>query len=258
MSTTYLGKEIPTNRIPPRKKPLDTAWLVMTSGILTVLGASSFLLSDLTQSTAPPKPLVTSSGISRTFAEEPPIIIAGPGTAVAPPAASTTTGTTTSLDSHACDLPQLQTYEDKDQNVKTTGKDLNFDIFPLLPHYLNEPPATTTTPPTTTTGTTPSPSGCYPALWGLDVLRLLSYKVLSLLNWLAFVIAILTTVYSGLLYIGGFANEGNIKKAKSLILTVYVGLAIVLLARVILYGTIKSISDGNIKSIDVQLNSTTP
>jgi len=96
----------------------------------------------------------------------------------------------------------------------------NGDIFPLLdPHIFSL-----------------DLSGCNPTNWNLNVFWVLGYKVLFLLNWLADVLAVLLTIYAGLLYISGFANEGNVKKAKALLITCYVGLAIVFGARMILLG----------------------
>lgn len=86
---------------------------------------------------------------------------------------------------------------------------------------------------------------CPSSRWNLDVARYFAYKALTIINWLASTVAVILTVYAGLLYIGGFASEGNIKKAKSILIASYVGLVIVILARVILYGSIQTTLKNN-------------
>ena len=83
---------------------------------------------------------------------------------------------------------------------------------------------------------------CSPAYWNIGIFQILAYKILTLLEWLAAAMAIIFTVYAGLLYISGFANEKNVSKAKSILTATYLGLAIVLLSRVILYGSIQLFS----------------
>jgi hypothetical protein len=92
-------------------------------------------------------------------------------------------------------------------------------IFPVIPEVLK-------------TG------GCTPALWDRSVGVYLLNKGLIILNWLAATLAVLLTLYAGLLYISGFAKEENVKKAKTLLIGVYAGLAIVILARVIVSSTV--------------------
>lgn len=109
-------------------------------------------------------------------------------------------------------------------------------IFPLLPtNILSQAPSSGTT------------FGCTPPYWNLDIFKVLAWKIIGLLNWVALTIAVILTIYSGLLYISGFANEGNVKKAKSILIAAYVGLIIVLTARIILFGTIQTLTQ---KSID--------
>lgn len=99
-------------------------------------------------------------------------------------------------------------------------------VFPIIPEEL-------------------SPKGqCPPTQWDLMVVRYFSYKLLTAANYLAYILAILFTVWAGILYISGFANEQNTKKAKAIVIGAYVGLLIVILARTILYGSIQTTLDG--------------
>lgn len=92
---------------------------------------------------------------------------------------------------------------------------------------------------------------CTPADWTFEIYEILAWKILIILNWLAGTLAILFTIYAGLLYIGGFANEGNIKKAKSILIATYLGLVLVIMARVILYGTIAIFSKNGVNPSDL-------
>lgn len=89
---------------------------------------------------------------------------------------------------------------------------------------------------------------CTPAVWDRSVIVYLIAKALIMLNWFATTLAILFTLYAGLLYISGFAKEDNVKKAKTLLIATYVGLAIVLLARVIIFSAVDLLSDSPSKS----------
>lgn len=118
-------------------------------------------------------------------------------------------------------------------------------IFPLIPSGLyggNLPDGT--------------PSKCTVSLWNLSVFQVLIYKALGLLNWILFVFALSFTVYAGVLYISGFANEGNVKKARGILVGTYVGLIIALSARLIMGGVVAAFGDSNttnaLKSPDSQ------
>ena len=126
--------------------------------------------------------------------------------------------------------------------LKTHGVDPNV-AFPFIPHGLIDPNA------------------CNPTLWGLDVYKILAWKALVFLNWGAGALAILLTVYAGLLYVSGFAKEDNVKTAKKILVACYVGLAIVFSARIILYGTWQAFNDTpgvDFDSVQVNLTTGTP
>ncbi|CAN5136657.1 hypothetical protein BH11PAT4_BH11PAT4_1890 [soil metagenome] len=89
------------------------------------------------------------------------------------------------------------------------------------------------------------PDGCNPQGWNRRIFAFLAYKVLAIANYLAGAIAIIATVYGGILYLGGFAGEENVKRAKSIIIGAYVGFAIVLLARLVVQGSFYFFGDGS-------------
>jgi hypothetical protein len=95
----------------------------------------------------------------------------------------------------------------------------NIRLFPLIPESFRDK------------------DGCNPQGWNRRIMAFLAYKVLALANYLAGAVAIIATIYGGILYLGGFAGEENVKKAKSIIIGAYVGFAIVLLARLIVQGS---------------------
>jgi hypothetical protein len=74
---------------------------------------------------------------------------------------------------------------------------------------------------------------CSQGFWPREVAFWFIFKALAFLNWLALAAAILLIMFGALLYITAFANEGNAKKGKSLIIGALVGLSIVFLAKVI-------------------------
>lgn len=83
---------------------------------------------------------------------------------------------------------------------------------------------------------------CPPTQWNLTVIRYFAEKSLVFLNWFAAAVAILLTVWAGLLYMAGFLNEANTKTAKTVLTNTYIGLIIVMLARLIVFGRIQSIT----------------
>jgi len=78
---------------------------------------------------------------------------------------------------------------------------------------------------------------CSISYWNKEIFILFGYKILRFLNWVAGVIAIIATLWAGVLYIAGYISEKNITRAKSMLTTVWGGLVIVLAARYILAST---------------------
>lgn len=104
------------------------------------------------------------------------------------------------------------------------GTPKSSQIFPIIPDALRS-------------------GDCSPAIWDRSVIIYLIAKALIILNWFATTLALLFTLYAGLLYISGYAKEDNVKKAKTLLIATYVGLAIVILARVIIFSAVDLLSD---------------
>jgi len=99
------------------------------------------------------------------------------------------------------------------------SKNIKGDIFPFIPDSLRS-------------GT------CAPEYWDRTVFIYFILKILAILNWFAGAAAIILTVYAGLLYISGYAREENVKKAKTLLIGTYVGLIIVYMARLLVFGAV--------------------
>lgn len=218
MPSTFLGKPIPRHRLPERSRPQRNPVL----GI-ALLGLAGLLAVLAVQLNFAPAGLVSNAGISWLKAET--ALAASPTPAVSLSPRPSPSPTPYNSANDPCSLASLRAH-----GVNPTI------LFPFVPPGLLSPDDT----------------GCSPARWGLDVFKLLTYKILGILNWLAFTLAIIFTVYAGLLYVAGFANEANVKKAKSILIACYVGLAVVIGARIILYGTISAFSNGNITPNEIE------
>jgi len=117
-------------------------------------------------------------------------------------------------------------YPTSDHNMHGT----KLSLFPLIPpEILN-------------------PTGCGPSLWTLPIFDILIFKFLGILNWLIFTFALGFTIYAGVLYVSGFANEGNVKRARTILITTYVGLIIALSARLIMGAVVATVADNNVNS----------
>lgn len=113
----------------------------------------------------------------------------------------------------------------------------NLDLFPLIPKEIA------------------TKDGCNPQSWNRTIFVFLTYKLLAILNYLAGAVAIIATIYGGILYLTGFASESTVKQAKSIIIGTYVGFAIILLARLLVQGSFYLFGTGSI-NFDDQLNYT--
>lgn len=128
-----------------------------------------------------------------------------------------------------------------DPTVNTQISDvLNGAIFPLIPDAIVDYGFY---------NGTDTNGGCVPALWNSNIIGMLVYKTLGLLNYIAGAGAILATLYAGILYLTGYMSEANVKKAKTVLIGTYVGFFIILGARLIvessfqLFGTCDQISN---------------
>jgi hypothetical protein len=106
-------------------------------------------------------------------------------------------------------------------------------IFPLIPSNLLADPSKEKT----------SEDKCSPPYWNLAIVIIMSYKILGLLNWIATTLAIMLTVYAGLLYLTAFASDDRAKTAKKIVIAAYVGLIIVFSARLLLYGAVQLVTN---------------
>ncbi len=94
-------------------------------------------------------------------------------------------------------------------------------LFPFIPDSINSK----------------ADGGCKPAVWSRDVIVALLLRALALLNWLAVGLAIIMTVVGGIYYIAGFANENMVKTGKKYLVAVYLGVAIISLAQIMVTAT---------------------
>jgi hypothetical protein len=132
----------------------------------------------------------------------------------------------------------------------TKPADITFvPVAPPLP-YTNNFFTDTVRDTGSKTGTTDEPE-CSPAYWNRNILILIAWKVLYLLYWMAGILAVIITVYAGLLFISGFASEENTKTAKKLLVACYTGIVIIILGRVILYGTIQPFLGNDLNAGDI-------
>jgi|GEM_PF-6288412 len=128
---------------------------------------------------------------------------------------------------------------------------LNGAIFPLIPDAIVDY-GFYDSPQTDNNG------GCVPSLWNMTIFGMLIYKVLALLNYLAGALAILATLYAGILYLTGAMSEANVKKAKTALIGTYVGFFIVLGARLIVQSSFQLFgSDCTNISLVISSNGTT-
>jgi hypothetical protein len=228
---TFLGKPIPSQAPSPgaRQQKNSLSWVLWVAAPVVLIGASAWLVSGVPAPATPNTAQEVSSeavGVavqsSRTFAQAP---AGGTGTTSGTSSGTGTgTGTGTELPSGpsevaspTCDLG----------NADIAAEFNSQKIFPILPKVILDP------------YTVP---GCSPPFWNLGIMVVLVWKVVGLLNWIAGVLAVILTVYAGLLYIGGFANESYVGTAKKILMAAYSGLAIVVFARLILYAPVQFLS----------------
>ncbi len=115
---------------------------------------------------------------------------------------------------------------------KQLQKALDGDIFPLIPKEITDYDTKDDIK-----------TECVPGLWGRQIIGMLLYKTLGLLNYFAGALAVLATIYAGILYITGGVAEGTVKKAKTILAGTYLGFFIVLSARLIVQGSFYLFSD---------------
>jgi hypothetical protein len=231
VANTFLGKPYPDLKPtgPKAQRKTLPTWLFLgVSGIGLILAAQAIASSPLPLVASEATTQVDSTTQTHIFAQ-----VAVPAT----PAPTPKKGVNNFI--NPCDNPAVFATTD------SSGHD-NPDaftatrIFPLVPKSI----------------TSSDSVGCGPSYWTLKILTIFLYKVLGLLNYAALVIATVFTIVAGLLYISGFANEANAKTAKKVLTTTYVGLIIVLSARLILGSTqliVGTLTNDNLTK-DIQSN----
>jgi hypothetical protein len=255
--SSFLGKKVPAPTVAkPHLRKRHFSWIIGIAGPMVVIGSWAYLGLQRTSQQRQPLDRTVSAGSTRVLAEDPPVFT-DPVTEQKN-AIDKATGTTgyTNPDSTTAATAAIP-----DPCNKAYVKD-HFDpqvIFPLLPPSIIDNPAPVNantaagkTSPNSNTGTafndasktstTSSASAteiCTPAYWNRTILIVMAWKVLALLYWVAGVLAVIITIYAGLLYMSGFVSEENVKLAKKLLIACYTGVIIIIFGRVILYGTIQ-------------------
>lgn len=79
--------------------------------------------------------------------------------------------------------------------------------------------------------------GCTTPFWDRIIIGIFIYKFLGIANYFAGALAVLATIYAGILYLTGFAGEQTVKQAKAILIGTYIGFFIVLSARLIVAGS---------------------
>jgi hypothetical protein len=240
---TFLGKPIPSQPPSPgaSKQKGSVSWVLWVAAPVVLIGASAWLVSGTpapTPSSAQQTPasqarqLGDASVSTRALAGDP--TGGTSGTTSGTSSGTATSGTPSGpveVASPTCDLG----------NADISASFNSQKIFPILPKVILD---------------AYSGPGCSPAFWNLGIIVVLVWKVVGLLNWIAGILAVLLTVYAGLLYIGGFANESYVGTAKKILTASYVGLAIVIFARLILYAPVQFLSAAGTTTNDPLKNST--
>ena len=223
MPRTFLGKPIPeqAKSKPARKlrKKQSTAWGTLL--VLPVVACGALLALQKTSLQPTVSERSTGAALARTFAS----------TSTPPP----TTAATPTPVPNPCD-----TYLDAPppNGVRSAFMSSNgtiTNIFPIIPDAVNTLPQTVYDP---TTGNSITTTYCSPPFWTRQVMYLFVYKGLAILNWLAEALAIIITLYAGILYMTAVYSEGNAKTAKAWLIGAYGGLAIVFLAKTLVFSAI--------------------
>ena len=227
MADSFLGKPYPNLEpvsAPPKKSQLPPWLFIGVSGIGLIVATFATLtagLPVLSRQLSFVEPTPTDTVSVRVFGQA----AAGGGDIINGGANGGSTGggsnstVTNPVFTNPCDL-LLDSYNAP--NSKDDGKRFSSSrIFPII----------------TSDILSDDPKGCSPPYWNIRIFTILLYKALGLLNYIALTLAILFTVLAGVLYISGTFNEKNVAKAKTILISTYIGLIITLSARLILGST---------------------
>lgn len=221
---TFLGKPIPSQTpLPPPRGRRGFSWTIWIAAPVVLIGAGAWLNYNAPIPGTRPRTAAVSS--PQTLADVQAERVLGAGTLGNSSAAATASSGPKETATSSCDL------SDATIAAKFNAK----KIFPILPSEILDP------------YTAP---GCSPPYWNMGIIVVLAYKMVGLLDYIAAILAVLFTVYAGLLYIGGFANESYVGTAKKILTASYAGLAIVIFARLILYAPVQFFTSGNVTTTD--------
>ena len=226
MPPTFIGKPIPTPQVntgTTRKVPVKRP---RRSGVMFVAGALGIVcLAGFSMAYYPASRPIASYQAASAVPTAPPVGITDSNNVSYPESV-------TILATNAAPAAPAAIVDTRAAcTASVNGLRASQNVFPLIPQSaLN------------------NPTGCNPTGWNLPVVWYFLYKAIYILNWFAGVLAVLLTVYAGILYISGFANESHVKQAKTLLIACYVGLAIVFGARIILLEFAGTFSDGSVNS----------
>jgi hypothetical protein len=223
--TGFLGKSFPSERRPEAgPSRLDQMTRVLGVGYLMalLLGGSTFAMTRL--DTPAPKSVVPPPTEVVSFAD-----FAGTTTL----ASATAPIAGTSSASTYCDIvANPSNASDPSSRLHVAFEPTN--IFPILPSAI-----------LTGVDNSGNATNCTPPYWNFDIIRVLMYKVLALLNYGIEVAAIIFTLYAGILYLTGFRAEKNIETAKKLLIATYTGMIISLSATLLLRSAVSAFADPN-------------
>jgi hypothetical protein len=236
MKTSFLGKPIPKHGKPRPKQRVRSGFFALL--VLPAIAAGGLLSLQKQQLAAETTPRTTGGALARTMASTRTL-----GTTSTPPIVNPCESIFDANGKKISSPVSDAFHSTSDENhVQTLTSQLI--LFPLVPEGISG---------WTKDGknikdmasTEEQNKVCSQGFWTREVFYWFVYKALAILNWFATAVAILLTIYGGILYISGFANEANAKKAKGIIIGAYVGLAIVFLAKIMVYGAINLVSNEN-------------
>ena len=230
MPRTFLGKSVPSSKETLPKRPERKSWILFVLAPAVLLSSSLYLLNSSFPSLSVSSQSISNPARSAQTNQRAFAAISGSASQ------TITLADASGVDpANPCSIASL-----KAANINIGA------IFPLLPAGIM--------PTAVPSGTEVSPTSpakvCTPAFWNIDIVCIFLYKALAILNYLAGALAVIFTVYAGLLYISGVASEANVKKAKAILIATYLGLLIVIFAKVIVYGPIAHLSADGSNTID--------
>lgn len=241
MPKSFLGKPVPERSSPVPKRRVKPMWFGLL--VLPALAAGGLLSLQRGELSSDTGPRTTGGALARSIAaNERRLAAVTPSptasTSTAPPAAGGGASTVPDPCPPAVVSREFKTI----RNASHVAGEVRNDVilFPIVPDGINGYDR----------DGKKSDTACSPPFWNRAVVFWFVYKALAFLNWLAMALAILLSLYGGILYITGFANEGNVKKAKGIIIGAYTGLIIVFLAKILVFGAINLISDEDPRNVE--------